>query len=89
MFEHLAEGQIDRDMFTPQLAGMVSAQMKTGLAKFLRDVGKLEAIQLVERKNEGADRLYRYRLVFKRQNWILPCTFDKNNKLTSLTLGPE
>jgi CubicO group peptidase (beta-lactamase class C family) len=89
VFEHLSNGEVDRNQMTSQLASLVDLQMKSGLAKFLKDVGKLNGMQLVERENEGAMRVYRYRMDFKRQSWLLVCVIDGDNKIANLALQPE
>lgn len=89
LFKDLSKGVVDKDLMAPPLADLISLRMKSGLARFLRDVGPLQGIELVERKTEGTDRHCRYRLRFKRQDWLAPCTFDRNDRLTSVALEPE
>jgi len=89
IFVHLAAGVVDRDQMSPQLSALIDSQMKTGLAKFLKDVGTLRGIELVERKEQGIVRVRRYRLMFSRQSWLAPCTFDKDDRLSSIALEPE
>jgi CubicO group peptidase (beta-lactamase class C family) len=89
VFERLAGGHVDRDQIAPQLAGLLAARLKSDIAPFLKRLGKMRDLRLVERRNEGASRLYRYRLVFAKQTWLLPCAFNREGKLSSLSFEPE
>ena len=85
----MAAGKYNKDLYTPQLASIIEAQMKGGLAGAVVGFGSLEKIELVERKEEGGNRFYRYRLTFKNQTILAPCAFDKDNKISNLSLQPE
>jgi CubicO group peptidase (beta-lactamase class C family) len=87
--EQMAAGKYNKDLYTAQLNAIIEAQVKGGLAEVVRGFGPLQSIELVERKNTGGNRLYRYRVTFKNVTLLAPCTFDKDNKISDLSLQPE
>lgn len=89
VYEQLAKGQLDKDRFTSDLATRLSALLKRGLTETLNAWGPLQAIALVERKNDGENRLYRYRFTFKDTTRIALWTFTKENKIAGMSIQSE
>ncbi len=85
----MSEGKYDKPLYTDQLSKIIEAQIKGGLVGAFVSAGPLEAIELVERKNVGDTRFYRFRLKFKNVTLLAPCVFDKDGKISSLALMPE
>jgi hypothetical protein len=89
VYEQAAQGKVDASQFTPEMAEIASAQLKQGLSEFLRSLGPLQSITLVERKEAGKNREYRYRLVYKDTNLLTLCLLNPEGKIAGITAGPE
>ena len=87
--EQAADGIVDSALFVPDLASTMTADLKRGESDSLHRFGVLQSILLVERRNEGDNRIYRYRLVYKETTLMTVCTFNKDNKIAGMTLKPE
>ena len=60
----LAEGKADAATFTPQEWQELSPDL-SGYADFMKELGPLQKLELLERKEEGQQRLYTYRAAYK------------------------
>ena len=89
IMEQLTAGEPDNSRFTSELAAIVSTQLQQGLKDYLHSLGMLQSVVLVERKEVGESRAYRYRLVYKEADVLALCTFNKENKIAGLSLQPE
>jgi CubicO group peptidase (beta-lactamase class C family) len=89
IIEQLAEGKMEKDRFTAELAAAISTQLKEGMQDGLHGFGQLQSIVLVERKDMGENRFYRYRLIYKDSALLTSCTFNKEGKITGLSVQPE
>ena len=87
--EQLTAGEPDKSRFTSELAAIVSTQLQQGLKDYLHSLGTLQSVVLVERKDVGETRTYRYRLIYKEADVLALCTFNKENKIAGLSLQPE
>jgi CubicO group peptidase (beta-lactamase class C family) len=72
-------GNLDTSLFTPDEAPYA---VKSGMADYLHGLGAILSIALVERKNEGDNRLYRYRVTYRSYSLLVLCGFNKENKIT-------
>ena len=89
ILEQAAEGKLDAGLFIPELAAAMTAALKQGQAENMRHLGALQSIVLVECKDEGANRLYRYCRAYKDMALMTECTFNKENKIAAMTFHPE
>lgn len=89
IMEQLAMDNLDKDRFTPEVATIISTQLKEGMRDRLHGLGPVQSIALVDRKEEGESRAYRYRVVYKNAALLALCSFNKENKITGLSLQPE
>ena len=89
VYEQAARGKVDAARFTPELAQIGETQLKQGLKEFLQNLGPLQSIALVERRDEGDNRLYRYRLAYKDAALLTLCTLNKEGKIAGLSVQPE
>lgn len=60
----LAEGKADANAFTAKQWEELSPSL-LGIAQFLKESGPLEKLELLDRKQEGQERVYRYRARFR------------------------
>ena len=88
-FKQAAEGKFVKEMFTPQLAEIIAEGLKGGLKDFFHSKGKVQNFVLVERKDEGSSRLYRYRLSYNGKSFLVSCKFNNENKIAHLHWQPE
>jgi hypothetical protein len=87
--QQAADGKVDSTLFTPDLATTMAVDLKRGGAESLHRFGAVQSITLVERTNEGNNRIYRYHLVYKDMTLMMVCTFNRDNKIAGMTLQPE
>jgi CubicO group peptidase (beta-lactamase class C family) len=85
----LTAGKFDKELFTPELSERIAAVLKSGVPEQLKRLGQMESMTLVERKNMGNDRFYRYRLNYNGAILLMPCTFNKENKISMFSIEPE
>lgn len=88
-FQQAAEGKFVKEAFTPQLAERIAEGLKEDLKDYFHSMGKVQALVLVERKDEGSNRLYRYRLSYRGKSFLVLCAFNKENKIAGLQFDPE
>ena len=86
--QYAAEG-IGADRLTTK-AGMALAQPEAKARQAaLRDWGALSALELLERKTFGEDRLYRYRARFAARTALLDISFNKGGRVDTLVIASE
>jgi hypothetical protein len=84
-----AEGRVAPEQFTERAgAAMFPDQAKT-LGANLRGYGALDTLQLLERKVDGEDRLYRYRAAYAKASVLVDITFNKGGRIGLLQARPE
>ena len=82
------EGMLDAGLFTAEAWADISpntAQVTT----FLKPLGPLNGVELLERNEAEGNRRYRYRLRYKDTNLIVLMTLNREGKITGLNLLPE
>jgi CubicO group peptidase (beta-lactamase class C family) len=84
IFEDEAEGTLDRGLFTPELANDLSNGLKGGNQKYLHDLGPVQSIALIARKDSGENREYRWRLFYKEASLLVRFVFNKEGKIAIL-----
>jgi CubicO group peptidase (beta-lactamase class C family) len=76
LLKKIAADSVDQTALTP----------RANLSKSLKALGELKEIQLIERKNEDALRLYRYRLVYSKGGVLLfTVNVNKEGKVVSVS----
>jgi len=86
VIEDFANSKLDTNRFTSELALGLSSELKAGFGDDVRKLGTIQSLDLVERKNEGDNRVYRYRLNYERASLFVRCTFNKENKITKFAI---
>ena len=82
----LANGNLELSQFTSELASNLTGELKSGSFNDLRRFGPIRSFILIERKNEGNDRTYSYRLTYRQIALFVDCTFNKDNKIVRFAL---
>ncbi|MGH9900419.1 MAG: serine hydrolase domain-containing protein [Pyrinomonadaceae bacterium] len=82
------EGTLEPELFTPESRESILGGAKQA-AEYLKSLGPLDSVELVERGEEGGQRFYRYRLNYKDAPLLLTMTLTKEDKIAGLQLRPE
>jgi hypothetical protein len=77
----LAHGRVDASLFAPQLAAGLADDVRSGFSEILRQLGPIRSLSPIERRQEGSERVYRYRLNYRHIVLFVDCTFDKDDKI--------
>jgi CubicO group peptidase (beta-lactamase class C family) len=82
------DGSLDANLFTAEAWTEISrntAQVST----FLKPLGPLNAVELLERNEADGNHRYRYRLRYKDTNLFFVVSLNSKGKITGLNLQPE
>lgn len=82
-----ADGRPILEPFTPKLGQALRTEMNAGLSEKLHELGALPPLQLLERKEEAGERVYRYRANYRYVPLFVRCAFDAENKITKFALS--
>lgn len=85
----LIAGNPDMRLFSAETAARLTEKLKAQAADTLRMPGSLRSITLVEQKNQGDRRLYRYRLNYRNFHLIVQCGFNKDGEIIGFGIPPE
>jgi CubicO group peptidase (beta-lactamase class C family) len=88
VLQKTTDGKLTADLFTPEAATPILNGSKQA-ADFLKTLGALKKIELLERREEGEARIYRYRLSYETMNLVYTAVLVKDNKIAGLQLRPE
>lgn len=80
------DGHPDAASFAPDLGKSLAAEMSAGMADTLRQLGAIQAFELLERKDDPGARYYRFRVRYRHVPLIVDCTFNAENKIAKFTL---
>jgi CubicO group peptidase (beta-lactamase class C family) len=81
-------GTLEAGRFTPEAWAAISPSAAQ-VAEFLKTVGPLSGIELLEKTEREGNRVYRYRLKYKDTSLFLGMSLNKEGKITRLNLQPE
>src|SRR5581483_11862273 len=84
--EDLANGKLDTNTFTPELASGLSQELKAGFGDDIRKLGTIQSLDLIEQRTEGDGRVYRYRLNYRHATLFVRGIFNKENKIIQFAL---
>ncbi|HEV2915855.1 MAG TPA: serine hydrolase domain-containing protein [Pyrinomonadaceae bacterium] len=89
VLQKTVEGTLARELFTTDAQAVIFPDAARRAGEFLKTLGPLTSVTLVERKEEGGLRAYRYRLVFKDATLFCLLSLTKENKIADIDLRPE
>jgi D-alanyl-D-alanine carboxypeptidase len=88
LLQQIIDGRADPERFTPELrADLFPDRIKEG-AEFLKGMGPLQTLTLLERKTEGDRRSYRYRITFKDGAILVSLQLTPEEKIAGIQIAP-
>lgn len=88
VLQKTAGGELTPELFTPEAAAPILQAAKPA-AEFLKTLGALNGVELLERREQGDARLYRYRLRYANATLLCLMSLTKDDKIAGLQLRPE
>lgn len=90
LYDKRATGDWDEPLFTPAFWTTLKPSLKdeTALAYF-KGLGPVQSVTLVERKAEGDNRLYRYRVAYRDMTRLALLTLDRAGKISNIETTEE
>jgi CubicO group peptidase (beta-lactamase class C family) len=88
LLREIADGKAKPEQFTEELRRLFPEEIQ-GAAEALKEWGELQSLELLERKEEGERRNYRYRVMFKETTVILSIGLTKDDKIARLDFSAE
>jgi D-alanyl-D-alanine carboxypeptidase len=82
----LAKNGFDAALFTAKAASFVQEDLQRGLGERVREQGRLRSFELIERREEGANRVLRYRAAYPHLTLFAVFTLDAENRITAWSL---
>ncbi len=83
------DGKLDAERFTPEMQKLLFPDRAKQVGEFLAPLGPYKSFTLVEYKEEGTSRTFRYKVAFADQSLILTATLNGNGKIAGLTIMPD
>ena len=80
--------KLDSAQFTAEAWKSISTSA-AGVSEYLKTLGPLNGIELLERTEPEGNRLYRYRLKYKDTSLVFVMVLNKEGKIARLNLQPE
>lgn len=82
----LPSGTFDASLFTPQAATFLREDLGRGLAGTLREQGRLRALEPLEQKTEGGQRVVRYRAAYPHLTLFAVFKLDPQGRVAAWSL---
>ena len=89
VIEEMAQGKAEPENFTGEAKAEIFPAGVKELMAFFRDAGLPKALQLVERKQEGEDTVYRYRAKLNDSEVVLRFELTKQRKIAEFGILDE
>jgi len=88
IIQRATDGSLEQVRFTAEAWPEISRSAGQ-VGAFLKTLGPINAIELIERTEQDTNRVYRYRLRYKDTNLFFVMVLNKDGKITRLNLQPE
>lgn len=93
LLQNFIKGTADPNLFTKEARDGIFPDKAKQLGEFLKKLGTLNKIRLVERKEEndtrGYRQVYNYQLVFQNSTLLLKLSLTKEGEIAGLQIRPE
>jgi len=84
LVQKFAEGTADPNLFTPEARAVLFSERAKQFDEFLKSLGAPGLVELVERKEENGNRVYRYRLTFRASILFWTIWLTKEDKIAAI-----
>src|SRR2546427_1923607 len=88
LIQKATDGALESRLFTAEAWPEISRSAPQ-VGAFLKTLGPLSGIELLERTEQEGNRVYRYRLKYKDTNLFFVMTLNREGKIARLNLQPE
>ncbi len=88
LLKQFVDETVDPNLFTTEAKALLFPDRAKAAGEFLKSLGELSEIQLLEQKVEIETRIYRYRLVYKEQTLLFRLNLDKEGKIALISIQP-
>jgi CubicO group peptidase (beta-lactamase class C family) len=82
--QKFADGTADPNLFTPEARAVLFSERAKQMDAFLKSLGAVDLVELVERKEENGNRVYRYRLTFRAAIMYWTIWLTKEDKIAAI-----
>ena len=89
VLQKIAEGKADPEWFTPDWRKELFPDRIKALGEFVKSLGALKSLDLVERKEEDGLPAYTYRAAFSDRTMLLRLTLSPDGKIAGMRLASE
>ena len=89
VLQKIAEGKADPEWFTPDRRKELFPDRIKALGEFVKSLGALKSLDLVERKEEDGLPAYTYRAAFSGRTMLLRLTLSPDGKIAGMRLASE
>lgn len=89
LLQKFSDGAADQALFTEEAQAAIFPERARMFGEFLKSLGPLKEIHLVERRDENEHRLYRYRLVYNDASLLLTMSLSREGKIALINAQPE
>ena len=89
VLQKIAEGKADPEWFTPDRRKELFPDRIKALGEFVKSIGVLKSLDLVERKEEDGLPAYTYRAAFSDRTMLLRLTLSPDGKIAGMRLASE
>ena len=89
VLQKIAEGKADPEWFTPDWRKEFFPDRIKALGEFVKSLGALKSLDLVERKQEDGLPAYTYRAAFSDRTMLLRLTLSPDGKIAGMRLASE
>jgi D-alanyl-D-alanine carboxypeptidase len=87
--KQMATGSVPPGVLSEKAAAVFAPPRIQSLSQHMADLGTLRAVELLERRTDGAQRVYRYRFIYPDERLLVGVTYDKDDKIDKLSFRPE
>jgi D-alanyl-D-alanine carboxypeptidase len=90
LLEGISEGRVDLQLFSPRLRSALSPDvLKAMKQEYEQQYGRLKSLLLLERRDDGASRLYMYRAAFEKKTLFYYLKVTGEGGIDELGQEPE